>query len=230
MAYEVIKITDGAWRIEDGMVRCYLFAGSARALLVDTGMSGGDLASVVRGLTALPVVLVNTHADGDHLGANAQFDEAYMHPAEFSYYYAENPDRQPPARPLWDGDVLDLGGRSFEVIVIPGHTNGSIALLDRANRVIVTGDSVSRVPVFMFGERRNLRAYIYSMNRLLSLSDGFDAVYPSHGEFPVGAEDIHRLVSAAEKLLEGGLEPTEPPYPLPAKMYVSDGVGFYYNA
>ncbi|MDR2420850.1 MAG: MBL fold metallo-hydrolase [Oscillospiraceae bacterium] len=229
MAYEVIKISGGAWRIEDGMVRCYLFAGSGRALLVDTGMSGGDMKAVVRGLTELPVTLVNTHADGDHLAANPQFDETYMHPAEFTHYYGEKPGPLTPARPLWDGDAIDLGGRRFEVYLIPGHTDGSIALLDRANRIIVTGDSVSRVPVFMFGAGRNLRAYIYSMKRLLAMSDSFDYVYPSHGEFPVGAEEIRKLISAAEELLEGKLEPEEPPFPLPAKMYMSNGVGFYYD-
>ncbi|MDR1064978.1 MAG: MBL fold metallo-hydrolase, partial [Oscillospiraceae bacterium] len=132
MAYEVIKISEGAWRIEDGMVRCFLFAGESRALLVDTGMSGGELLAEVRALTSLPVTLVNTHADGDHTGANGQFNEAYMHPAEFTYYYEDDGNRVPPARALWDGDVIDLGGRSFEVFVIPGHTNGSLALLDRA--------------------------------------------------------------------------------------------------
>ncbi|MDR1330070.1 MAG: MBL fold metallo-hydrolase [Oscillospiraceae bacterium] len=228
MAYEVIKISEGTWRIEDGMVRCFLFAGESRALLVDTGMSGGELLAEVRALTSLPVTLVNTHADGDHTGANGQFAEAYMHPAEFTYYYEDDGNRVPPARAMWDGDVIDLGGRSFEVFVIPGHTNGSIALLDRANRVIVTGDSVSRVPVFMFGRQRNIRAYICSMNRLLAMAGDFDTVYPSHGEFPVGAEEIRKLIAAAEQLLKGGLDPQDTPFPLPAKMYSFDGVGFYY--
>ncbi|MDR0446931.1 MAG: MBL fold metallo-hydrolase [Oscillospiraceae bacterium] len=228
MSYEAIKITDGAWRIENGMVRCFLFAGSEKALLIDTGMSDEDLASEVKCLTSLPVMLVNTHADGDHLGANARFAEAYMHPAEFTYYYSENPDRLPPARPLWEGDIIDLGGRSFEVLTIPGHTNGSIALLDRANRIIITGDSVSRAPVFMFGEHRNIRAYIYSMKRLLAMSDTFDTVYPSHGDFPVGIAELRDLIYAAEALLRGELTEEESPFPLHAKLYKSNNVGFYF--
>lgn len=34
-------------------------------------------------------------------------------------------------RPLWEGTVIDLGFWKFEVILTPGHTPGSIMLLDR---------------------------------------------------------------------------------------------------
>jgi glyoxylase-like metal-dependent hydrolase (beta-lactamase superfamily II) len=77
-----------------------------------------------------------------------------MHPAEYAHYY-EKPDTCGiEARPLWEGDIIDLGVRKFEVILIPGHTAGSIALLDRENRLIITGDTISAGPIFMFGKDR----------------------------------------------------------------------------
>jgi glyoxylase-like metal-dependent hydrolase (beta-lactamase superfamily II) len=40
-----------------------------------------------------------------------------------------------------DGDRFDLGGRTLEVIVTPGHTPDAISLLDRANGLLFTGDT-----------------------------------------------------------------------------------------
>ena len=53
-----------------------------KALLVDTGMGVGDLAALVRSLTPLPVIVVNTHGHPDHAGGNGGFDEFFLHPAD----------------------------------------------------------------------------------------------------------------------------------------------------
>jgi glyoxylase-like metal-dependent hydrolase (beta-lactamase superfamily II) len=42
-------------------------------------------------------------------------------------------------RRLAEGDVVDLGDRAFEVLHVPGHTAGSIALWDPDARVLFTG-------------------------------------------------------------------------------------------
>ena len=39
-----------------------------------------------------------------------------------------------------DGDVIDLGDRTFEVLHVPGHTPGSVALWEPATRLLFTGD------------------------------------------------------------------------------------------
>jgi len=45
-------------------------------------------------------------------------------------------------RMLADGDVLDLGGSSWEVLHIPGHSPGSIALYNRPRGILIPGDTV----------------------------------------------------------------------------------------
>jgi glyoxylase-like metal-dependent hydrolase (beta-lactamase superfamily II) len=227
--YEVIQIDDASWRIEeDNMVRVFLFTGTERALLVDTGFGGGDLKEVVSGLTNLPVTLVNTHADDDHTGCNAQFEVAHMHPAEYAWYFAQSPSNVN-AAPLWEGDVIDLGGRRFEVILIPGHTPGSIALLDRENAVLISGDSVSAAPVFIFGKIRDIRAFRESMDKLIKRSAAFNVIYPSHGPFPVYPDQIGKLKITAEKLIAGELKGVAPPFEVPALMYEYDGAAFFYT-
>ncbi|WP_345945317.1 MBL fold metallo-hydrolase [Streptomyces albus subsp. chlorinus] len=48
-------------------------------------------------------------------------------------------------REVAEGDVLELGGGA-RVLSVPGHTEGSIALLLPAHRTLFTGDAVAGVP------------------------------------------------------------------------------------
>ena len=50
----------------------------------------------------------------------------------------------PPVQPtsvVKDGDRIDLGDRVLEVIHTPGHSPGSICLLDKENKILFTGDT-----------------------------------------------------------------------------------------
>jgi glyoxylase-like metal-dependent hydrolase (beta-lactamase superfamily II) len=226
--YEVISIGEKSWRIEDDLVRAFLFDGTGRALLVDSGFGNGNIREAVEKLTKNPVMLVITHADMDHVGCNALFDKAFMHPAEYAHYYESRPADEV-VSPLWEGDVIDLGSRKFEVVLIPGHTPGSTALLDRENRILVSGDTLSGGPVFMFGSMRSLPAYIHSLEKLSKMRGKFDTIYPSHGPFPIGVDSIEKMMTGAKKLLKGELKGQAPPFELPAKMYVTEGAVFFYE-
>ena len=41
--------------------------------------------------------------------------------------------------PVKEGDIIDLGDRPLEIIDNPGHTPGSIAILEVKNRVLIGG-------------------------------------------------------------------------------------------
>ena len=225
--YEAIKLDETAWRIEENGVRSFLFTGTDKALLVDSGFGSGDLKKAVAGLTDLPVTLVNTHADGDHTGCNKQFGKACMHPAEFDRY-SQNSGDASTAEPLWEGDIIELGGRRFEVILIPGHTPGSIALLDEKNRIIIGGDSVQAGMIYMSGPGREINAYIHSVKKLARIRRRFDFIYPSHGPIPVDAGIIDALIDGAVKIRDGKIKGTEPPHETPAKLYDIGAAKFLY--
>jgi glyoxylase-like metal-dependent hydrolase (beta-lactamase superfamily II) len=226
--YEAIQIDEKSWRIEENGVRSFLFVGTEKAMLVDTGFGTGNIREVVESLTKLPVMLVNTHADGDHLGCNKLFDKAYMHPAEFDRYH-QKMGYEFTAEPLWEDDIIDLGGRCFEVILIPGHTPGSIVLLDAENKVLIGGDSIQAGNIYMFGAGRNIHAYIHSMKELaIRKHEPFDTVYPSHGPFPVDAGIIDALISGAEQVRDGKIEGVSPPRDVPAKLYDVGAAKFLY--
>lgn len=225
---EAVEICENTYRIEDGFVRCFLFIGTERALLVDAGFGGEDsLRKKAESLTDKPIQLVITHADPDHTGAAKEFDAVYMHSAEVARYNASAPAPGPAVKTLEDGEVIDIGGRAFEVLLTPGHTWGSITLLDRANRILIPGDLVSTMPIFLFGEDRDFDAYMATLEKLAALRPDYDVIYASHGVPQLSPDQVDRLIEAGKKYRAGQLAPQDPPFPMPAKMYADEAAGFY---
>ncbi|MBQ5968252.1 MAG: MBL fold metallo-hydrolase [Clostridiales bacterium] len=204
---EVIRINDSTWRIEDGGVRFLLLCGKEKAALIDTGMNAPDARRIAEGLTDLPLLLINTHADPDHISGNGAFAEVYMSPAEEENY--RNFGGKCEILPVKEGDEFDLGGRILRVIDLPGHTPGSIAILDVENRVLISGDTVSDSNIFMFGPMRNLDRYIDSLEHLSELQGQFDEIYPMHGSFPASPDLIGKLIEGAKEIQAGKAEGKE---------------------
>ena len=202
MAIEIKRIDETTWSLEEPGVRFFLLTGTERALLIDSGMQTHNAKELAAGLTDLPLSLLNTHADPDHMGSNDEFDSVYMSPAEASNYY--NSQKQTGTLlPVWDGDILDLGDRPLRILTIPGHTPGSIAVLDEKHRRIFTGDPVQDGHIFMFGVQREMHAYRHSLLKLQRYAAQFDEIYPSHGTCPVQPPIIMELYRAAGEILDG---------------------------
>ena len=204
MSCRIIPIDGQTWRLEEEGVRFFLLTGSRSALLIDSGMQ-------------------------THNGSNAEFDAVYMNPAELvNYPLAKKASDIIPVR---DGNSIDLGGRRLEVIEIPGHTPGSIAILDVERRVLFSGDTVQDGSIFLFGPMRNIPAFYHSLKRLEGMTGRFDRIYPSHGSFPVKKELISRLVSQTAKLERGELTATETQFHgIPLKRYDADAAVFLCDA
>jgi len=233
--YRVFQLDDNIWQIEEGIdatfqVNSFLIAGKEKAMLIDCGFGKGNLKEVVEGLTSLPVDLVISHADGDHIYGHKAFGKAYMHPAEYDRYH-RTVGADAPVAPLWEGDVIDLGGQSFEVILIPGHTPGSIALLDPVKRFIFCGDSVQGGLIFMAGDGRNITGYIESMKKLKAMSDRFDKIYASHGKPDTDVAILDDLIKGAHMVKDGEVKGEPMPNPIggiEALVYAVGGVKFLY--
>ena len=213
----VIGLSEGVYALEQEMVRCFLVVGEEKALLLDTGAEPCDLIELIRGITELPLVVVHSHGDGDHTENDGQFDQIYAHPAEESVIHRFRPKLKAELLPL--PEAFDLGGRVLSVIEAPGHTPGSICLLDRENRILFSGDSVSYGPVFLFGDHRDIATYRKTLDILEELG-GFDTVYPCHNTCPVGTEVIGQLKAAVDGALAGTISPENTDMPLPDGMEV----------
>ena len=199
---DIRKIDEQTIVFDEGGVRFFLLLGSEKALLIDSGMMTHDADELARKCTGLPLELLNTHADRDHLGSLSSFPWSYMHPSEASNFY-KTQGAQGRFVPVWEGDILDLGGRPLEIVHLPGHTPGSIAVLDRKCRRIFTGDPVQDGRIYMFGVQREMHAYRESLLRLDARKDEFDEIWPSHGTAPLSPDIIMKLYEASGEVLRG---------------------------
>lgn len=133
----------------------------------------------------------------------------------FAYYGFEVPERTIDAVPhegfdtaAWvapgveptsfvaDGDVIDLGDRRLEVLHVPGHTPGSIALWEAGTRLLFSGDTAYVDARLSF---EDLGAAEASLRRLAELP--VRRVHAGHDRSFDG-DELRRLLAA---LLEGGL-------------------------
>jgi glyoxylase-like metal-dependent hydrolase (beta-lactamase superfamily II) len=99
----------------------------------------------------------------------------------------------PITRWLADGDVLDIGDRSFEVLHTPGHSPGSICLWEARSGTLVSGDVlVDGEPLQDDVPRSNPADFATSLRRLADLP--MRAVYAGHG--PVfGHDRAHAIIA-----------------------------------
>jgi glyoxylase-like metal-dependent hydrolase (beta-lactamase superfamily II) len=95
-----------------------------------------------------------------------------------------------------DGDVIDLGGRQVEVLHVPGHTPGSIALWEAATGLLFSGDTAYVDARLGFDD---LEAAEASLTRLASLP--VRRVCAGHDRSFEG-DELRRLLDG---LLHGGL-------------------------
>ncbi len=225
MDINVIKARENMYILDDGRVRCFLFIGKENALLVDAGFPDTDVVSKVKAITDLPIRLVLTHADGDHTGGVKAIGECSLH-AKDMYLIKQDVVMHEIA----EGDHICVGDYVFKVIHIPGHTYGSIALLDEKQRMIVTGDGVQENgPIYMFGEKRNFSMYIDSLRKLNSMTDCFDVIYPSHHVCPLGKEAIGKCLDDAVALFEGRITEYEKHVSMPCNIYHGKYTSFFYQ-
>ena len=86
------------------------------------------------------------------------FDPAthLMQPAEIS-------------RMIGEGDRVDTGDRSFEVLHLPGHSPGSIALWEQASGTLFSGDAIYDGPLLDQIPGSDIPTYLETMRRLRNL-------------------------------------------------------------
>ncbi|WP_410818421.1 MBL fold metallo-hydrolase [Micromonospora sp. 050-3] len=98
-------------------------------------------------------------------------------------------------RLLDDGDRVDLGGRVLTVLHLPGHTPGSIALLEEHTGTLYSGDIIYEGALIDDLPNSDVAAYRRSMQVLVDLD--VSLVHPGHGN----SFDRTRLRQLAESYL-----------------------------
>ena len=214
----------------------YLITGADSALLFDTGNGIGDIRAIVDQLTDKPIQVLNSHSHFDHIGGNYQFEKILSPSTKFSIVNSRGNDSQTvrmeasaealckdlPAgvteanhhiepytitAEVKDGDIIDLGGRKLEVFLVPGHTDDSLALLDRDAGLLWTGDSFYEGPIWLFFPETDLAAYKQSLARLVTLVPDLKALFPAHNTARADPALLVETQKALELILSGNATP-----------------------
>jgi len=198
----------------------YMLFGEDQVLLEDTGDGGIPIDDVVYGIidewlaaqgrASIELLVVNSHAHGDHVQGNPLFqgqpDTTVVDPsvAGLSSYFGID---------SWPTEIVqhDLGGRVIDVIPIPGHQTSHIAFFDHRTGMLLTGDTLYPGRLYI----QDFSAYVASIERLVAHVSARDVchVMGTHIEmtqtpgvdFPFQAPvhlDEHELPLGVEHLVE----------------------------
>ena len=237
--YDIEKISHGQydiWKIyERHEATMYLVCGSDRACLIDSAYGLTDLRELVGELTQLPVFVINTHGHVDHVLGNHWFDWVLMHPADQELYqeiidgYADmlaqdwvkqsygefirdlDPSTVlfPQAEDIRGDDVIDLGGKKLEVVEIPGHTAGSIMLLDSDEKICFSGDAIIEHLWMFLEESLPPETYLDSLGQAAEKlrQSGIERIYNGHYAYkPLTLADTDGMLSGMKQVCAGTVQ------------------------
>jgi hydroxyacylglutathione hydrolase len=207
------EILDDVYQIALGLdsVCMYVLVGRDKALVVDTQtlteFEGKKIVDYVKDITNKPLVVVNTHPHGDHTAANAQFGEVYLSAPGVEEIKAGAARRNVPItytlKVVKEGDVFDLGDRQVEVIAIPAHSTGSIALLDRKAGYLFTGDEIDPGQVVGMNPEK-IQLHHANMKKLYEkYYSRVNHIVPAHNGAPVTKRYIKYFMDLDAKIIAG---------------------------
>jgi glyoxylase-like metal-dependent hydrolase (beta-lactamase superfamily II) len=205
----------------------YVWHDADSVTVIDTGAPGSG-AEILAAAPRIDRIVL-THGHVDHCGCAAELQDATgaavfagagdaaviragaaMPPPVFEDWEipihqrvsAGLPEAAPPVpalQDLHDGDVLDFGGGA-EILAIPGHTDGSIAIHLRRHGVLFTGDTIANVGTVMLGTFNQDRAQTVASFKRLAALDVETACF-GHGE-PITSRAGAQIRDVAATLIE----------------------------
>jgi glyoxylase-like metal-dependent hydrolase (beta-lactamase superfamily II) len=209
----------------------WFLRGSERDVVIDTGSGIVPLAPIIETISDKPVLAVALNCFYDHAGGWHAFAERACHPLDAaslidpsvesslaSIYltdamlsalpyagYSAADYRMigaEPTRLLEDGDVIDLGDRTLEVLHVPGRSPGGVALWEAATGSLFTSDMLYDGAHGLAWPPENPMPYIESLRRMRRLP--VVQVYPGHyGRFD--GKQMAAIID--EQLVELGASP-----------------------
>ncbi|MDI6606063.1 MAG: MBL fold metallo-hydrolase [Candidatus Omnitrophota bacterium] len=178
-------------------VNCYILASgeNSSAIIIDPGSEAPKIKGVLAKHGLRPGLVINTHGHYDHIGCDDKFGvPVYVHVQDlpllkdsrlnlsgmFAFSYRVHSE----IRTLEDKEQIKLDDIELEVMHMPGHTPGGIALLLKKpkDKIVFTGDSlfcqgIGRTDLSGGDEGLLIKSI---RERLFTLPDD-TLIYPGHG-------------------------------------------------
>ena len=232
--FTVEKIAEDTFAISEYKhweeAHCYLLCGRDKALLIDTGLGVSDLGTIIKELTALPVMVATTHVHWDHIGGHKYFSNIAVHEAETSWINGSFPIplqvvknnltlkpcafpegftlddyniyQGKPDRIMHDGDQIDLGDRIINVIHTPGHSPGHCCFYESEREELYSGDLIYKGCLDAFYPSTDPMQLWQSVKKIQKLK--IRRVLPGHHTIPVSPDIIDKVADAFQSIHDSG--------------------------
>ncbi len=184
---------------------------SREAAIIDPGcmtpQEKEELSELITKLNIKPVALLNTHCHMDHIYGNAWSAKQYglklqaeareqltldtLHDVT-AVLGLPQPDIQEIDIFIKDGDTIQIGDGTLEVIFTPGHTPGHVVFYAPAEGFLIDGDVLFRDSIGRMDlPNASMEDMMLSIQRLYMLPED-TIVYPGHGpSTTIGHEKRH---------------------------------------
>lgn len=183
--------------------RCSVVSDSeGNCIIIDPGFSTPEERDQIFGYIhkknlAVKAVLL-THGHFDHIYGVAEASQhynipVYMHPADEVIIKEANPmlcktyglvipTEFAGVVPVKEGDIIEIGNLSFEVIETPGHTPGGVCYLERNEKILFSGDTLFAGSIGRTDNQwADYDALMSGIFEKLMELDGDITVIPGHG-------------------------------------------------
>jgi glyoxylase-like metal-dependent hydrolase (beta-lactamase superfamily II) len=202
----------------------YLLLGERQALLFDTGPGVHSLSEVVTKLTKLPVLVIPSHLHFDHVGRIQEFERVGLIDlpalrAETKDGHFDETEAQLAMKSsgfsfrvtqwIRDGETLDLGGRTVQVLSTPGHTPDSVTLVDAAAKRVFSGDLICHDGIWAITAGSDLRQSAASVKRILAVAPQGSLDYEAHSNKAILPAEISLISQQLQKIADGEV-PSKP--------------------
>ena len=190
---EIYDLFPGSWGSN-----CYILISDGHAAVVDPSASAQRIIDFVKSKDATLDYIILTHGHFDHIMALDTLRDttsipAYVHKDDaemltdgkknaYYFFFGQDKKYRPAEKVLCHGDKLTLGADTLEIISTPGHSKGSICILCRKDKIMLTGDTIFAESYGRYdlygGDRTTLMNSLSSFHQY----DRDITIYPGHGE------------------------------------------------
>lgn len=189
-------ITNGVFSLDgedfDVENNIWLVGDDDEVVIIDAAHQAAPIVEAVAGRSV--VALICTHGHNDHVNAAEEVVQAthapvWIHGADRMLWDVVHPHRSPDGD-LHDGQRIEVGGATLEVLHTPGHSPGGCCLLLDSQGVLFSGDTLFNGGPGATGRSFSDRAELVdSIRRRLLELPADTVVHTGHGDdTTIGAE------------------------------------------